>query len=190
MGGKPKADGGSKEQHAHVMRQTLLFTATWPKGARNLAGDFTRKQAVHIGIGQGKSGNRLTACSAVRQKVFVTYSQGDKIGMLYDLLTQKLGKQDSAIVFAGTRGGCRVIQERLLNWFGLGGKFYRPKFWCKVLTSEVEQQQRLKILEEFRGLAKGTAEFKCGVLIATDVASRGLDITGVSFVVIYDFGGT
>merc|ERR1712066_440501 len=58
--------------------------------------------------------------------------------------------------------------------------------WCKSIHGDKDQSERDKILNTFREMTANPNNKHKGVLVATDVASRGLDIPGVALVVVYD----
>merc|ERR1719401_472430 len=104
----------------------------------------------------------------------------DKIRKLKEVIADELGPGETAIVFAAMKDGCDQLVRELQS-AGLG-------IWCRTIHSGKEQWDRDAALAKFRSLTTGDAKGTRGVLVATDVASRGLDIPGVSLVVVYDFG--
>eukprot|EP00747_Dinoflagellata_sp_TGD_P100927 gnl/TRDRNA2_/TRDRNA2_168189_c3_seq2.p1 gnl/TRDRNA2_/TRDRNA2_168189_c3~~gnl/TRDRNA2_/TRDRNA2_168189_c3_seq2.p1 ORF type:complete len:299 (+),score=71.82 gnl/TRDRNA2_/TRDRNA2_168189_c3_seq2:80-898(+) len=175
--GEPKEGGGASGPLAGSMRQTLFFTATWPKAVKEIAASLTSKAALQVRIGQGAGGDRLTANSSVTQEVIVCDPK-EKLAKVKELLAKELGANETGIVFSATKGGCDML-ERELPKAGDG------KMWCKAIHGDKEQWQREETLEQFRRLlVKGER----GILVATDVASRGLDIPGVALVLVFDFG--
>lgn len=164
---------------ASTARQTLFFTATWPKSVRDVAASFTRRGAVHLSISQGKSGKRLTANANVKQTVLVL-AEEDKQPTLVRTLQRKLKASQTAIVFV-TR---KVVVDsivRLLQRAGLN-------MWCRGIHKDKTQQERDETMNKFRRVVTDASHWDRGVLVATDVASRGLDIPDVSLIIIYDFG--
>eukprot|EP00928_Gymnodinium_smaydae_P039436 TRINITY_DN26940_c0_g2_i1.p1 TRINITY_DN26940_c0_g2~~TRINITY_DN26940_c0_g2_i1.p1 ORF type:complete len:670 (-),score=96.16 TRINITY_DN26940_c0_g2_i1:104-2113(-) len=160
-------------------RQTLFFTATWPQTVQSVAASLTRTDAIQVRIGQGEAGDRLTANQSVAQEVWVC-ERKDKINKLKEYLNSNFGSNDSAIVFVGTKECCNFVEMELTTRFQ-----ERAGLWCRALHGDKEQWEREETLEQFRNLAKTS---KSGILVATDVAARGLDIPGVTLVVVYDFG--
>eukprot|EP00746_Dinoflagellata_sp_MGD_P149917 gnl/MRDRNA2_/MRDRNA2_81894_c0_seq1.p1 gnl/MRDRNA2_/MRDRNA2_81894_c0~~gnl/MRDRNA2_/MRDRNA2_81894_c0_seq1.p1 ORF type:complete len:807 (-),score=150.72 gnl/MRDRNA2_/MRDRNA2_81894_c0_seq1:239-2368(-) len=192
--GDPSEAGGAQSLRGNAMRQTLFFTATWPQAVRAIAAKFTSEKAIHVRIGQGESGDQLRPCSSVTQEVFVL-KVSQKQWKLCEILKAQLGHREAAIVFVGTKHTCSDLEQMVKYWF--------PAYWCRAIHSKVDQEERLKILNEFRAVTKGTATTPKqtkkgttltkgqtrGILLATDVASRGLDIPGVTLIINYDFGG-
>jgi len=103
----------------------------------------------------------------------------EKAARLKELLQHELKEGETCIVFAGMKRICDELTQEVQR-ANLG-------LWCKTIHSGKEQWDRDEALAKFRELTKGTNGQR-GVLIATDVAARGLDIPGVAMVVIYDFG--
>lgn len=149
-------------------RRNMFFTATWPKEVRQLASTMLR-QPFRIMIGNRED---LKANSDVTQQVRIV-EQNSKNQAMKDLLSEAgLTEPDSigkALVFAGTKRMCEQLSIDLVH-SGIS---------CASIHGDKDQRQRDQALH---GLKSG--EFR--VLVATDVAARGLDIKGVGLVVNYD----
>jgi len=151
-------------------RQTLLFSATWPKAVRQLAFDFLRRP-VHVHIGEM---NTAKANTDITQEVIILERSLDKDQTLVDLLTAELATlEDLAIVFVSTKRSCQDVSRRL----------QMQKFGVAEIHGDKDQRERDTALHSFVQKQKN-------VMIATDVASRGLDIKGVKLVVNYDAAST
>ena len=88
-------------------RQTVLFSATWPKAVQGLARDLCKSQPVHINIGDISSGNNgLKANKAIKQDVIVVNSLNEKDALCEKVLTEAAQANKQVIVFAGTKRGC------------------------------------------------------------------------------------
>ncbi|MCJ8314370.1 MAG: ATP-dependent RNA helicase RhlB [Saccharospirillaceae bacterium] len=138
-------------------RQTLLFSATFTDAVINLAGDWTTDaQMIEI------VSDTQTAAN-VDQKIYMIES--DK---KYDLLLSILKGDDveRAIVFANRRDLVRKLLEKLK----------KDGMDCEMLSGEVPQAKRVKTLERFKA-------GKLKLIVATDVAGRGIHIDGISHVV-------
>merc|ERR1719296_566977 len=93
------------------MRQTLFFTATWPKAVQATAASLTASRAVQVRIGQGTDGDTLTANTSVTQVVKVMEEE-DKVRKLKEVIADELGAGETAIVFAAMKDGCdRLVRE-------------------------------------------------------------------------------
>jgi len=167
------------------VRQTLFFTATWPKAVERTAASLTAPGAVQLRIGQaGQNGDKLTANTSVTQKVMVV-DEKQKLTHLKEIIEKELGPGETAFIFAKTRHTCDYLE----------GKLWDEKedlmigTWCRTIHSHKEQWIRDESLATFRSITMGKDNGRKGILVATDVAARGLDIPGVALVVVYDFGG-
>jgi len=141
-------------------RQTLLFSATMPPEVEALARKYLRKPIV-VQVGM-----RTQAASTVTHAVYPV-PRDRKSELLVELLRQK--ELDSVLVFTRTKHGADKI-VRKLDSEGISSL---------AMHSEKSQGQRTDALDQFK---KGTIR----VLVATDIAQRGLDIAGISHVINYD----
>ncbi|KZX90028.1 ATP-dependent RNA helicase RhlB, partial [Alcanivorax sp. HI0013] len=141
-------------------RQTQLFSATFSDDVMNLARRWTEDaEVVEIEPAQ-------VTTDTVEQKVYITNAD-DKFTLLYNLITGM--NMDKVIVFANRRDITRRVSDRL----------QKKGLKVSLISGDVPQTQRMKTLERFRA---GDLQ----VLIATDVAGRGIHIDGVSHVVNYN----
>jgi ATP-dependent RNA helicase RhlE len=142
-------------------RQTMLFSATFSKEIETVADEFlTHPKKVQI----GRSHN---PAETVAQHVFEVGRDG-KVELLLHLLRDE--KLDMVLVFSRTRHGADKIARRLLQ----------SGIMTATLHSSRSQGQRLAAL---RGFKAGTYR----VLVATDIAARGIDVDGISHVINFDF---
>ncbi|HCH22899.1 MAG TPA: ATP-dependent RNA helicase RhlB [Oceanospirillaceae bacterium] len=141
-------------------RQTLLFSATFSEQILRLAEQWTF-EPVHIEI---ESDN--LAAESVEQR-FLSVSTYDKYRVLLNSL--RTGDIERAIVFANRRHVTRELAERL----------QRDGIASALLSGEVAQAKRVKTLERFRS-------GETPIMVATDVAGRGIHVDGVSHVFNYD----
>ena len=148
-------------------RQTLMFTATWPKEVRELANGFM-KNPIKVNVGNR---DELTANKRITQYVEVI-DPYDKEKRLIQLLNQyqSKNKDDKILIFALYKKEASRI-ERSLKYKG---------FEVAALHGDLSQIQRQQALDSFK---KG----ECNLLLATDVAARGLDIPNVKVVINLTF---
>jgi ATP-dependent RNA helicase RhlB len=141
-------------------RQTMFFSATLSGDVARLADSWTR-QAVEVSIMPEE-----VAVQSVDQITYIT-TQSEKPTLVYNLITKK--DLDKVLIFANRRDEARRLKD-MLETYGIS---------CTLLSGEVDQHQRVRRLERFR-------EGKVHVLVATDVASRGLHVEGISHVINYN----
>ncbi|CAA0833770.1 DEAD-box ATP-dependent RNA helicase 14, partial [Striga hermonthica] len=144
-------------------RQTLMYTATWPKEVRRIAADFMANP-VQVNIGNV---DELAANKAITQHVEVL-AHMDKRGRLLEILrSQEPGSK--IIIFCSTKRMCDMLADNLNRQFG-----------AAAIHGDKCQSERDHVLNEFR-------TGRSPVLVATDVAARGLDIKDIRVVINYDF---
>jgi len=142
-------------------RQTLFFSATLSREIEKLTGEFLREpETVEIG-------RRSNPADTVSQCVY-EIPQHLKPSLLLHLLQN--GALNMVLVFTRTKHGADRIARRL-EQAGIS---------TATIHSNRSQNQRLRALNEFR-------EGKIRVLVATDIAARGIDVDGITHVVNYDF---
>ena len=141
-------------------RQTLLFSATFTQDVMNLAQQWTF-EPVTVEIEPER-----VATASVDQKVYLVASS-DRFSVLMDLLQD--AEVESVIIFANRRDQVRRLHEKLR----------KAGVHCGMLSGEVTQAKRTRTLEQFKS-------GQCKVLVATDVAGRGIHVEGISHVVNYN----
>ncbi|XP_005797285.1 probable ATP-dependent RNA helicase DDX17 [Xiphophorus maculatus] len=146
-------------------RQTLMWSATWPKEVRQLAEDFLREY-IQINIGALE----LSANHNILQIVDVCM-ETEKDNKLIQLMEEIMAeKENKTIIFVETKKRCDDLTRRM-----------RRDGWpAMCIHGDKSQPERDWVLTEFRS-------GKAPILIATDVASRGLDVEDVKFVINYDY---
>ena len=142
-------------------RQTLLFSASLSKEIEKIAADFLRTPEI-VQIGR-----RANPAESVEQIVYEV-PKSRKVALLLHLLRDQA--LDSVLVFSRTKHGADKIARKLES----------SGIRTGTLHSNRSQSQRLQAL---RGFKSGAVR----VLVATDIAARGIDVEGISHVVNFDF---
>jgi ATP-dependent RNA helicase RhlB len=141
-------------------RQTLFFSATFNDDVMRLAASWTL-EPVHVAIEPER-----VATESVEQ-MFWTVGEEQKAPLLADLVSRK--HLTRVMVFANRRDRTRELFEYLR----------KHDVSCEMLSGEVPQRKRLSTLDKFK---RGQIQ----VLVATDVAGRGIHVEDVSHVINYD----
>jgi ATP-dependent RNA helicase DDX5/DBP2 len=146
-----------------VRRQTLMYTATWPKEVRKIAGDLLINP-VQVNIGNT---DELAANKSITQnvEVVVPYEKQRRVEQI--LRSQEPGSK--VIIFCSTKRMCDTLSRNLSRDFG-----------AAAIHGDKSQSERDFVLSQFRS-------GRTPILVATDVAARGLDIKDIRVVVNYDF---
>eukprot|EP00555_Chaetoceros_dichaeta_P004146 CAMPEP_0198251390 /NCGR_PEP_ID=MMETSP1447-20131203/2232_1 /TAXON_ID=420782 /ORGANISM="Chaetoceros dichaeta, Strain CCMP1751" /LENGTH=593 /DNA_ID=CAMNT_0043936389 /DNA_START=39 /DNA_END=1820 /DNA_ORIENTATION=+ len=176
-------------------RQTLLFSATWPREIQNLAHDFLTNP-IQVNVGEV---NALNANKDIKQHIMMC-SEGDKhdklIQILKDLTDQGIPAEETPTPSANGRsrppadmGGKKhakviIFTARKITCSDLANQLWDDGFAVDCLHGDRAQWERTKVINAFKSGA-------LRMLTATDVAARGLDVKDVGVVVNFDMpGGT
>ena len=143
-----------------AQRQTLLFSATMPQAVAELAAAMLRNPAKVAVTPVASTVDRVT------QRIVHVDRQG-KSAVLADLLRDE--PIDRALVFTRTKHGA----DKLVR--GLG----KARIRAEAIHGNKSQSQRERVLAAFR-------QGRLRILVATDIAARGIDVEGISHVVNYD----
>jgi ATP-dependent RNA helicase RhlE len=144
-----------------MRRQTLMFSATLSRQIEGLTHEFQHQPKI-VQIGR-----RSNPAETVTQFIYEV-PRHLKVGLLAHLLEDE--KMQMVLVFTRTRHGADKIARKLEQ----GG------VKCATLHANRSQNQRLRALADFKS-------WKVRVLVATDIAARGIDVDGISHVVNFDF---
>ena len=140
-------------------RQTLLFSATYPEGIDKLASQFMRSpQTVKV--------EALHSAHKIRQ-IFVEVRETERLHAVSMVLAHF--RPERTLAFCNTKQQCRDLVEVL----------QAQGYVALALYGELEQRERDQVLVQF-------ANRSCSVLVATDVAARGLDVEGLEAVINVD----
>lgn len=146
-------------------RRTVMFSATWPESIRELAGHYLNDY-VTVKIG---TTDELSANPRVKQTIHVLDDR-QRPGRLLELLQQLYSSKTRILVFALYKKEAERLERTLQH----------QQYHCTSIHGNKSQNDRNRALDEFKS-------GKTPLLIATDVASRGLDIPNVQVVINYTF---
>merc|ERR1719157_159986 len=145
-------------------RQVLMWSATWPKEVQNLARDYLQEY-YQVTVGSlDLAGNK-----DVTQVIDICTDQ-DKYRNLLKYLRDNLTSKDRVLVFVETKKGCDML-TRSLRMDGMQ---------ARAMHGDKSQEERDWVLREFKSC-------QSTLLVATDVAARGLDVDDIRMVVNFDF---
>jgi ATP-dependent RNA helicase DeaD len=138
----------------------LLFTATMPADVKDIINDYLRPDAVTI---------RINATEFINQNIehnYLIYKQGEKLDYLKAFLSER--KEQRGILFCRTKTAAKRISKQLAGF----------EVTADALHGNLNQEMRDKVM---RGLRKE----RINLLIATDIAARGIDIKELDYIVHY-----
>eukprot|EP01106_Pelomyxa_sp_JSP_P011057 TRINITY_DN290_c0_g1_i5.p1 TRINITY_DN290_c0_g1~~TRINITY_DN290_c0_g1_i5.p1 ORF type:complete len:284 (-),score=13.38 TRINITY_DN290_c0_g1_i5:104-955(-) len=145
-------------------RQTLMFSATWPKQVQTLAARYLQPNAIRVNVGSLS----LRSNHAVTQLFHICENLNQKLQKLLELLNT-FNHDGKVLVFTQTKDSVKKLSDFL----------WSEGFCVDTLQGDMPQASRDISLQKFK---EGT----CNLLVATDVASRGLDVKDITYVVNFD----
>lgn len=150
-------------------RQTLMWSATWPKEVRRLAEDFLGEH-IQINIGSLE----LSANHNIKQIISICadHEKEEKLQALLESIYDTDDNPGKIIIFAETKVRVENV-ARFIRSFNVQ---------CVAIHGDKSQSERDYVLRQFRS-------GKSNILVATDVAARGLDVDGIKHVVNFDYPG-
>jgi len=151
-------------------RQTLMWSATWPKEIQHLARDFCKQNPMKLTIGSAEA----HANPDILQEVHVV-TELDKKQRFFSWLHATCPRESNPriLVFTDTKRAADALCREL--------RF--EQFNAAAIHGDKDQRERDSMLHQFR-------TGKTNILVATDVAQRGLDVKDVKYVVNYDMPKT
>jgi superfamily II DNA/RNA helicase len=140
-------------------RQTMMFSATMPSNMMKLAGKYLNDpQRIAVGV-------ENQAVAKIKQDMVRT-SHGNKLPLLLKELDQREG---SVIIFVKTKMGAEQLADQLRD----------ENHSVEAIHGDLKQNHRTKVIQAFRNR-------KSRIMVATDVAARGLDVPHIQHVINYD----
>eukprot|EP00035_Acanthoeca_spectabilis_P034537 m.29574 g.29574 ORF g.29574 m.29574 type:complete len:550 (-) comp6716_c0_seq1:1430-3079(-) len=165
-------DLGFEKEIKHFMtsankpsRRTMMFSATWPLEVQQIGTGYMRSP-VRVTVGER---DRLVSNHNVKQHIYVM-EQHEKEPKLFELL-KRIGKKDSVLVFGLYKKECARL-ETTLQRRGYPG--------AAAIHGDLSQDRRTQILDGFK-------DGSIRIMIATDVAARGLDVPALKYVINFTF---
>ena len=158
-------DMGFEDQISFVVKQTsktkqtLLFSATYPDSILDMSAHI-QQSPVEITVDETHDDGQI-------EQLFYRAEELQKPLAVVALLAKH--QPESTVIFCNTKYNCQVIED----WLGQQG------YAALSLTGDLDQRERDQTLLRF-------ANKSCSVLVATDVAARGLDIKDLAAVIVYD----
>ena len=161
----PSPARGAAADDGGRSRQTLMFSATWPPSIQAIAAEFTAAP-VRVIVGSAE----LAAAASVEQRVEVLEPAAKDAALLRLLSAHHASRRNRVLVF------CLYKKEA-----DRVDRFLRARGWASAaIHGDLSQDARIRALAAFKD---GSAP----LLVATDVAARGLDIPNVEHVINYTF---
>ncbi|GJM11840.1 MAG: ATP-dependent RNA helicase [Pseudohongiella sp.] len=140
-------------------RQTLLFSATYPEGIKEISSSVQR-EPVEVRVEESHHSPDI-------EQIYFRVEQSERIQTLYKVIAHY--QPESSLIFCNTKQQCHELASQLRNL----------DLHALALHGDLEQFERDQVLTEFAGKS-------ASILIATDVAARGLDVKELAAVINFD----
>lgn len=145
-------------------RQTLMWSATWPRDVQKMALDFCKEKPIHICIGDSD----LAVNSSIKQNIEIV-DESMKESRAVKLL-ENITDGSKILIFCQTKRACDRLADVLK----------RERYQAMSIHGDKSQSQRDYIMKNFKN-------GRSSILVATDLAARGLDVSDIFYVINYDF---
>lgn len=170
MGFKPQLDDIMNFMDPDAPRQTMMWSATWPTSVQQLAREFLKEERLTVRAGTAGTGAQVN--ERIKQHILFAHDNNDKLEQLAQLVESGQIKED----------GCKMIifVERQTETDDVAYQFARRLGIrhdnIQAIHGGLPQRRRDQVMDNFK-------RNKCRILVATDVAARGLDFPDVTVVV-------
>lgn len=148
-------------EHIPSQRQTALFSATMPHTIRKIAQKYLQNPA------EVTIKTKTITAKTISQRYLITNGFARKFDALSKIMESE--DFDGMLIFVRTKVQTVELAEKLIN----------QGYSCSALNGDIQQSQRIRTVEQLKS-------GKLDILVATDVAARGLDVTRVSHVINFD----
>lgn len=157
-------------------RQTMMWSATWPEEVQQLAGSYLNHERYKIKVGH--AGEGLIVNANITQKVYVVETDRERLQQLAKLYEKReIDPKTKTILFVQRKDTCELIAQRIGK--GLEAAGIMDSRAVVAIHGGMDQPRRDQIVKAFKA-------GRIMILVATDVAARGLDFPDVGYVVNYD----
>lgn len=164
-------------------RQTMLFSATWPKEIQRLARDFLKRDSIQVNVGEVDA---LVANKDIEQNI-VMCSENDKMEKLQEILARLVEEYKDTETKHASRpvnnakehSKTIVFVAKKVMCHDLANELWDAGYAVDSLHGDRPQWERTRVMGAFKSS-------QLRLLIATDVAARGLDVKDVGCVINFD----
>ena len=170
MGFKPQLDQIMSYVDPSADRTTMMWSATWPQEVQQLAAEYLKEDRLLIRAGTCGTGQQVN--ENIKQHVFFASSPNEKVDKLIALIQDGTIQEETCkmIVFVERQSDTEMVSSLLVRKLGVQSRMIAP------IHGGMQQNQRDYIMKAFK-------DSQVRILVATDVASRGLDFPDVTCVV-------
>jgi ATP-dependent RNA helicase DDX5/DBP2 len=170
MGFKPQLDQIMSFVDPSAPRQTMMWSATWPREVQQLAHDYLKPNRLLIKAGTCGTGQQVN--ENIKQHIFFASTPMEKVEKLISLIQDGTIVEETCkmIIFVERQADTESVASLLVRKLGVQGSMIAP------IHGGMQQGQRDYIMRSFK-------QSQVRILVATDVASRGLDFPDVTCVI-------
>ena len=146
----------------------LMWSATWPKEVQSLSRKYLGGDTIQVSVGSALQ-NGAKANPNVKQIVQFPLTTYEKQDMLYKILREPENKSAKLLIFSSTKKQCDYLYQILKS----------DRYKVTVIHGDKQQHERDEALHSFKS-------GRTNIMIATDVASRGIHVNNIYMVINYD----